>query len=309
MFTAFYANQPSLLDVRYSSSSPQPLRLTLSIPQFTQPQSFDVHSGTNFQSQTFKPPLISPGVLDTLVGPQYRDAQIVLSMRTASNRACDLSRPVRLESRQLMRWTDDMGGDQSRYLAGWVTPQAGVISALVGRAAARLGQNPTTYTAATALYGYNDGQASAQAVIDQVNAIFDTLQYDAHYQLHYVNENIAYQQNTSELIRLPADVLSSPAPTAMCVETTAIMASAVENIGLRPFIVIVPQHAFLGVALGPGPGAPLAYWETSDLNGGVNGDQASVHGKSEYNQFQQRGQILRVIDIQQQRQQGIEPIE
>jgi hypothetical protein len=78
---------------------------------------------------------------------------------------------------------------------------------------------------------------------------------------------------------------------------------------LRPFIVIVPQHAFLGVALGPGPGAPLAYWETSDLNGGVNGDQASVHGKSEYNQFQQRGQILRVIDIQQQRQQGIEPIE
>jgi hypothetical protein len=53
----------------------------------------------------------------------------------------------------------------------------------------------------------------------------------------------------------------------------------------------------------------LAYWETSDLNGGVNGDQASVHGKSEYNQFQQRGQILRVIDIQQQRQQGIEPIE
>ncbi len=141
-----------------------------------------------------------------------------------------------------------------------------------------------------------------------MNALFDTLQFQSH--VHYVDENyVPYQQGGSQLIQLPKDVLSTTPPTGMCVETTVLMASAVERIGLRPFIVIVPQHAFLGVALGVAPDAPLAYWETSDLNGGVRGDQANVHGESEYNQFHSKDQILRVVDVEQERQLGIEPIE
>ena len=308
IYTAFYANQPSLLDVRYSSTAPQTLQFTVSIAQLTQAQTVAVHGGPTFQMQTFKPPLLGSGVLDALVGPQYRDSQLLMSIRSGSNHECQLSHAVRLHSRQTMLWTSPTGADLSRYLAGWVTPQSAVINALVYSAGNRLSHDPTAYTAATAMYGYNDGQASAQAVIDQVNAIFDTLQYDPQYQVHYAGE-ISTQQDSTEIIRLPADVLGTPSHTAMCVETTAIMASAAERIGLRPYIIIVPHHAFLGVALGPTPSAPLAYWETSDLNGGVNGDQANIHGDSEYNQKQQQGQILRVIDIEQQRQQGIAPIE
>jgi hypothetical protein len=307
IYTAFYGNQPNLLQVRYRSIHPETLRLSLSITGLTQEQSVDVRSGSAFNTQSFKPPLSGPAVLDSLVGPRTRDAQIVLSVRSAtSQQACTASQTVRLESRQVMQWQDGDGHDQSAYLAGWVTPQADVVGTLVGRTADRLTQNAATYPDASALFGYNGGQASARAVIEQVDALFDTLQNAYH--VHYVDENVPYQQNTTQLIQLPKDVLSGPAPTAMCVETTAIMASAVERMGMRPYIVIVPGHAFLGVALGPSANAPIEYWETSLLNGGYTGDQANAKGDDEAaNTY--HGKVLRVIDIESERQQGIEPME
>lgn len=308
IFTAFYVNRPSFLAVRYRSPNPQALRLTLSIPHFTQEQSFDVQAGSAFRTQSFKPPLSDPTVLDSLVGPHQRDAQIVLRVRSGANgKVCDTSWPVRLQSRQVMQWRSAGGGDQSAFLAGWVTPQADVIGTLVGRTADRLTQNPAAYPDTGALFGYNDGQASARAVIEQVNAVFDTLQDVYH--VHYVDPNyVPYQQDATQLIQLPKDVLGSAAPTAMCVETTAIMASAVERMGMRPYIIIVPQHAFLGVALGPGINAPMEYWETSMLNGGYSGNQANTKGDDEYN-TEYHGKILRVIDIEHERRQGIVPME
>jgi hypothetical protein len=95
----------------------------------------------------------------------------------------------------------------------------------------------------------------------------------------------------------------------MCLETTAILASAVEHLGMRPFIIIIPGHAFLGVALSADVGAPIEYWETSDLNDGVSGQQANIHGQNEYLTARSGGHILGVVDIQYERQQGIDPIE
>jgi hypothetical protein len=309
VLTAYYANQPQFLTVRYRSPHPQSLRLTLGIPSFTQDQSFDVQGTPEFRAQAFKPPLSDPSVLDALVGQGARDAQIVLRVRSESGQVCDTSWPVRLESRQRMEWQDAAGNDESGYLAGWVTPQDRAVGTLVGRTADWLTapDHRKDYPNASALYGYDGGQASHQAVIDQVNALFDTLQFVYH--VHYVDDNVPFQQNTTQIIQLPKDMLASAAPTGMCVETTVLMASAIERMGMRPFIIIVPHHAFLGVALGPDANAPLSYWETSDLNGGLKGDQANVHGTTEYNGFYQQGQILRRIDIEQERQQGIEPIE
>ncbi|MEO7001312.1 MAG: hypothetical protein ABI068_05905, partial [Ktedonobacterales bacterium] len=129
------------------------------------------------------------------------------------------------------------------------------------------------------------------------------------YHLRYAADNIPYAQDATQIIQLPKDVLTGAAPTGMCVETTAILASAVERLGMRPYIVITAGHAYLGVALGAQVNAPLAYWETSDLNGGVLGDQANTHGDLEYNSDQRQRHVLKVIDVQAERQQGIEPME
>jgi hypothetical protein len=309
VFTGFYPNLPRLVAVRYRGTFPQSLRLTLSIPHFTQEQSFDVRGTTQFQEQAFKPPLLSADVLDALVSPGSRDAQILLSVRGGNGKTCDISSPVRLESRQLMQWQDSAGNDQAAYLAGWVTPQAPEVNGLVSLAAEWLTDpaHASDYPSAPAFIGYDGGKATARAVTEQVNALFDTLQFKSH--LQYVDDNVYYHEGATQVIQLPKDVLSNAPPTGMCVETTVLLASAAEHIGLRTYIIIVPRHAFLGVALGAGAGAPVGYWETSLLGGGENGDRANYVGNQEYNQFNSQHQILRVVDVEQERARGIEPIE
>jgi len=91
------------------------------------------------------------------------------------------------------------------------------------------------------------------------------------------------------------------------------MASAVESLGMQPYFIISPGHAFLGVALNSS-GASLEYWETSDLSGGLNGNasdgvSANTRGDLEYSLFSSHGKILDIVDVQYERQQGIMPIE
>jgi hypothetical protein len=53
----------------------------------------------------------------------------------------------------------------------------------------------------------------------------------------------------AQRIRLPSETLSLRA--ANCIDVSVAFAAAMENLGLRPVIVIVPGHAFAGVRLGP----------------------------------------------------------
>lgn len=305
IYSAFYANLPDFLTIRYRSPNPQTLRITLGIPRFTQDQSIQVQAAPGFQAYDFKPPLLDTATLDSVIGPNQAEGQIHLRVETNSGMVCDTSSPVIVKSRRWMHWFDGPNEDNAKYLAGWVTPHVSTIVTLIGRSAQWLRNHPSMYPGTIALDGYGEGHATAQDVRNQVNAIYDTLQ--SIYHVHYAQDNVVYSGD--ERIQLPQDVLSDIAPTGMCLETTAILASAVERLGMRPYFIIVPGHAFLGVALGVAPSAPIEYWETSDLNDGVNGSQANINGDNEYTSDQAQGQILQTIDVEYERLQGIEPME
>jgi hypothetical protein len=53
----------------------------------------------------------------------------------------------------------------------------------------------------------------------------------------------------TERIRLPRETLELS--NANCIDVSVAYASALENLGMKPVIVIVPGHAFTGVRLGP----------------------------------------------------------
>ncbi|MGH2487639.1 MAG: hypothetical protein ACRDHE_16680, partial [Ktedonobacterales bacterium] len=195
-------------------------------------------------------------------------------------------------------------GANAPLLAGWVTPQAPSVAQLVGQASEWLQQHPATYHATTALHGYEAGRANSADVRGQVNTLFDTLQNVYH--VRYAQDNIVYSGD--QRIQLPSDILGESAPAGMCVETTVLLASAIERLGMRPYLILAPGHAFLGVALGVADNAPIAYWETSDLNGGVTGSQANLQGDSEYAADVQQG-TLTVIDVQFERAKGVQPME
>lgn len=305
IYSAFYANSASFITIRYRSPNPQMLRITLGVPRFTQNQSIQVEAARAFQAVLFKPPLLNDAALDAFTGPDQTEGQIHLHIETASGTACDTSMPVVLKSRRWMHWFDGTALDNARYLAGWVTPHAPAIVTLIGRSAQWLSDHPAKYPGTNALDGYGEGHASAQDVRNQVDAIYDTLQ--SVYHVHYASDNPVYSGD--ERIQLPEDVLDDAAPTGMCLETTAILASAIEYLGMRPFVVIVPGHAFLGVSLGVGASAPIEYWETSDLNDGVTGAQANIHGNNEYADDKTQGQVLQTVDVAFERSQGIGPMD
>src|SRR5258708_19530917 len=101
-----------------------------------------------------------------------------------------------------------------------------------------------------AMIGYDNGQASPRAVRDQVDAIFDAMRLDYHVQ--YIQESVPYSGpgGTSvalQKIKLPAEALQQH--SGMCIELTALLASAGERIGLVSEIVIFPGPTSLCLAV------------------------------------------------------------
>ncbi len=297
LLTSFYSNIPWLLSVSYRSATPQRLTLSAEIPNFSQEEPFEVEATSGWKEQRFHPPLL-PGMIDALANVSFRDSQVLLRVNGASGKSCTDSRPVRLLTSRAMYWQDAQGHQNFDFLAAWVTPQDPAIRDLVNRAAEHLKNNPALYPGTTEMVGYGGTQ---QDVINQINAIYDTLEQDYH--IHYSNTAIQYGP-TIENVLLPKDLLQSG--TGMCVETTVTLASAIESLHMRPYIYLVPGHAFLGVALGP-DSTDRRFWETTLLGQGNFGKQANQQGMQEHDEM--ASQIIRVIDVVAERQQGILPME
>ena len=188
-------------------------------------------------------------------------------------------------------------------IAAWVTPDDPAVIKLDGQAEALLQSQPQPTP--PAMIGYANG-ASARAVRDQVNAIFDAMRLD--YQIKYSQESVPYSgpgDNNVALqkIKLPAEVLQQH--SGMCIELTALLASAVERIGLHSEIVIIPGHAFLGVAVTPN-NTQFEYWDAVQVNANVAGDSANLWTDNEY--MQNAKQIVDTIVISDARHQGIGPM-
>lgn len=293
LLTGFYNNLPTLLTVRYRSATPQQIILSVQIPNFSQEQPVAVDATPGWKSEDFHPPML-PGMIDTLATVPFRDSQVVLRVRNAAGQSCEDSKPLRLLSSRDMSWISPQGQNDSDFLAGWVTPQDPAIRELLDRATQRLQANPAQYPGTSSMVGYDGTQ---QDVINQINAIYDTLEQDYH--IHYSRITVQYGQPQLQDILLPKDMLQSG--LGMCVETTVTMASAIESLHMRPFIYLIQGHAFLGVAMTP-DGNQRQFWETSLLGGNYQGRQANQEGNSEYTQ--DVNQIVRVIDITAERQQN-----
>jgi hypothetical protein len=98
----------------------------------------------------------------------------------------------------------------------------------------------------------------------------------------------------TEIIKLPTEVLRQN--SGMCIELTLLLASAVERIGLHAEIVIIPGHAFLGVALTPDE-THYEYWDPAQMQIGVAADSANIATDSVYAENVQRHTVVDIIRI------------
>ena len=284
IFSAYYpyyvATNTNLFIISYSSSSPIALLVSVNIKGFSQVETHTVNAATLAQSTSFTPQLLNNQVLSKLTSEENTSLHVSVT-DTAGHVYYVNDSPLLLHSRWLMQWT----AANRLQIAAWVTPSDPAVITLVKKAAAHLQLEPAP--APLAMIGYDNGRATPRAVRDQVDAIFDAMRLDYHIQ--YSQESVPYTgpDDTSavlQYIKLPAEVVQQG--SGMCIELTALLASAVESIGLDAEIVIIPGHAFLGVAVTQND-AQFEYWDAVQVNEKVAGDSANLWADNEYKNAKQ----------------------
>lgn len=174
---------------------------------------------------------------------ELRRASLRVEVSTAGiGRMFSQTRPVFLHSASDFYWGTRFSNAQ--FIARWVTPHDTAVLQLVADARRYLPQGRFA--------GYSD-VAKAKRIPDrsvrnQARAVFEALRRTG---IGYVSSIFTFGSlpELSQRIRFPRETLFLN--TANCIDVSVAFASAMENVGLAPVIVIVPSHAFAGVRVAP----------------------------------------------------------
>ncbi len=301
IFSAFYPSYISqhqpLFTVDYSSSSVMTLSISVSITNVSQVETHPVQATAEMQRILF-----APHIPNTILSGLTQETDTFLHIQVSDVNDHDYyinDVPLLVHSRWLMEWKRA----NRLQIAAWVTPDAPAVHTLVTKAALFLQrQAPPT---PSGMLGYN--VTSVQQIKDQVDALYDALRAQ---KIHYSNTTVPYTGNdtsavATQKVQLPTEVLAQH--SGMCIELTVLLASAAENIGLNTEIVIIPGHAFLGVAT-KADESHFEYWDVVGVGNGVAGDSANVATDALYAKDAQQHTIVDTILISQARKGGIGPM-
>lgn len=152
------------------------------------------------------------------------------------------ARPVLIHGAGDLYWGQRFANAQ--FVARWVTPHDPEVLSLVSQAKRFVPDGRFT--------GYRSSGTPAQQaawVRQQALAVFRALQRSG---ISYVSSIFTFGDyvGQAQRIRLPRETLTLTA--ANCIDVSVAFASAIENLGMQPVVVIVPGHAFAGVRLAPG---------------------------------------------------------
>lgn len=172
---------------------------------------------------------------------EMRQATLVVEVQDpATGRTFAQQRPVFLHSASDLFWGRKFANAQ--LLARWVTPHDDRVLQLVSHAERLV---PGRH-----LRGYNivPGIKLETQVRAQARAVFEAMRRSG---ISYVSSIYTFGNYPDETqrIRLPRETLQLS--NANCIDVSVAFASAMENLGMQPVVVIVPGHAFTGVRLGP----------------------------------------------------------
>ncbi len=143
------------------------------------------------------------------------------------------------------------------YIGAWITSNDKTVEEFLTKAKAR---HPKKQ-----FVGEQD------ETVSQIKALYDELK--ARGMSYVMDPNVTSTQSFVQRTRLPAEVLAST--NAQCLEGTLTFATLMEAIGIKPIVVFVPGHAFVGwhpVAKDGTNGKPI-FLETT-MVGGYEFEQA-----------------------------------
>jgi len=170
---------------------------------------------------------------------EQKPTNVYTKITTEGKIIYEKTKKITLLSRNDMVWMLKEPFDMVWGIVVFVTPHDSqkTIDQLLSLAAERMPNR--------SLGGYMEnlieGVNNCEIVELQVKSIYDTLKKLG---VKYVNTPISFGKN-AQRIKFPSESLTDL--SGNCIELTLVFASAFESLGMRPVIVTVPGHAFVGV--------------------------------------------------------------
>ena len=123
-----------------------------------------------------------------------------------------------------------------QFLAAMVTPNDPSVEALIRKAA--------DHTDSGIMWSGYGGHVDDDngGVWDRLQAIW---QAENEYNLTYISTRVSFAPGNVQRIRLPAEVLDQQ--SGNCIELALLYASAAEAVGLEADLILIPDHAFVGI--------------------------------------------------------------
>lgn len=215
------------------------------IEGFTQQykETFDLDS--SFRSIYIKPPALT-GQLDLSVA---KPAQLKITVSEKNGPLIEAKTfPVTLKSKNDFDWySNDYGFSTQDNILCFLTPEASKIGDLKRLAADEIFD--ITGGQANSFSGYQNITSSKYATTYLQSAALMRALYDSG--VRYVM-NPKSTSGSAQHIQFPAEVLESR--SGLCIETSLVVASALQSAGMHAFILLPPGHAQVAVEVWPGSG-------------------------------------------------------
>jgi hypothetical protein len=234
----------AVLTIVNTSSRPLVETVASEIPGWSRLSTQTVTVGPN-ETQTVRldPELLSQAYENTEIRRASLQVRAGARGSAGYDEGYNETRPVYLHSVSDFYWGEKFAN--APFIARWVTPHDPAVIQLISAA--------RNYVRRGRLAGYelpgNSASAVAAQVQDESRAIFAAMK---HLGISYVDSISTYGNFASkaERVRLPRETLAMN--SANCIDMSVAFASAMENLGMDPVIVLVPGHTFTGVRFARG---------------------------------------------------------
>jgi len=238
-----------ILEFRIRNETDRKMRLVLSseIVGISQPakEIVEVESGRELTKSQY--PALLPGKLKEIVSAGTYN--ISLQVALADGRSVyEESRTSRLLSYDTLVFGQDFIRQRPDLLptvAAWVRPNITDASALLVEASNKTSQKAMTgYQPVQLLTGIGDTLSPEQRKLwtrEQVKAIYEVLK---ERDIRYVDQSTQFPSSSLQRVLLPDEALKHK--SANCIDGAVLFSSLMVRAGLRPVIIIVPGHAFVG---------------------------------------------------------------
>ena len=289
--------------IENDNASPVKVVVESEISGYTDKASSTVTVAAKGTQEVRQNPRLTTTAIDSLSTAKQADLQVTVSYldngqpRTVLNQTSQ----TLVTSRRDFPWTIKGFSQADDYdlIAAMVTPTDPGVEKLI-RTAANYDPNHIMTS------GYDSADDSSGSVSQRLSDVWDAETTD--YQLTYIGTTDSFASNSSQRIRLPAEVLDQS--SGNCIELTLLYASVAEALSLQPAVIFIPGHAY--VAIRVDDASDSYYFIETTMIGQATFAQATHEGLTEWNDAQDHvlngDQDYGWVDIAAQRTKGILPI-